>query len=164
MALSKTLKKDESLTSVSILKCLCTLLKMHFLGSMVQILLLYLYCNCYLPQNRWTDLGNININRSQIHECGNSERACAVSFLGIFVSNFWYSAFSEHATLKTFSNSTTYFIKKTFMMPIYFVCRDSIITKYRFINFLYTNNVPCIDTQISQRFFFVFTQFSKQRL
>ncbi len=32
------------------------------------------------------------INRSQIHECRNWERGHAVSFLGIFVSNFRYSA------------------------------------------------------------------------
>jgi hypothetical protein len=32
------------------------------------------------------------INRSQIHECRNWERGRAVSFLGIDVSNFRYSA------------------------------------------------------------------------
>jgi hypothetical protein len=45
MALSITLKKDDSLMSVSNLKCLCTLLKMNFLGAVVQIFLLFLYCN-----------------------------------------------------------------------------------------------------------------------
>ncbi len=37
------------------------------------------------------------INRSQIlvHEYGNWERGRAVSFLGIFVSNLWYSAFFQ---------------------------------------------------------------------
>jgi hypothetical protein len=37
-------------------------------------------------------------------------------------------------------------------MPVYYVCRDSTITKYRGINFLYKNNVPCIDPHISQLF------------
>jgi len=32
-----------------------------------------------------------NINRSPKHYCRNLERGCAVSFLGIFVSNFWYT-------------------------------------------------------------------------
>ncbi len=31
---------------------------------------------------------------SQKHECGNWERGHEVSFLGIFVSNFWYSVFA----------------------------------------------------------------------
>ena len=35
-----------------------------------------------------------HMNRSQIHECGNWERGRAVSFLGIFVSNFRYSIFA----------------------------------------------------------------------
>ncbi len=34
------------------------------------------------------------INRSQIHECRNWEQGRAVSFLGIFVSNFRHSAFA----------------------------------------------------------------------
>jgi hypothetical protein len=34
------------------------------------------------------------INHSQIHEPGNWERGRAISFLGIFVSNFRYSAFA----------------------------------------------------------------------
>ncbi len=34
------------------------------------------------------------INRSQIHEYRNWERGRAVSFLGIFVSNFRYNAFA----------------------------------------------------------------------
>ncbi len=38
----------------------------------------------------WTDRGN----RLQIHECRNWERGRAVSFLGLFVSNFRFSAFS----------------------------------------------------------------------
>jgi hypothetical protein len=37
------------------------------------------------------------INRSQIHECRNLQRGRAVSFLGIIVSNFRYSAFAVHA-------------------------------------------------------------------
>ncbi len=46
-----------------------------------------------LQQNRRTDHGNIqcSINRSQIHECGKWARGHAVSFLGIFVSNFQYN-------------------------------------------------------------------------
>ncbi len=35
-------------------------------------------------------MGIYSINRSQIHECRNWERGRAVSFLGIFVSNFQY--------------------------------------------------------------------------
>jgi hypothetical protein len=42
--------------------------------------------------NRRTDGGNICIIPSQIHECRNWERGRAVSFLGIFVSNFQDSA------------------------------------------------------------------------
>ncbi len=34
------------------------------------------------------------INRSQIHECRNWEQSRPVSFLGIFVLNFWDSAFA----------------------------------------------------------------------
>jgi hypothetical protein len=45
---------------------------------------------------RWTNLGNIYVNRSQIHECGNWERGRAVSFLGIFVLNFRYSVFAVY--------------------------------------------------------------------
>ncbi len=45
-------------------------------------------------QIRQTDPGNICIYRSQIHECRNSERGRAVSFLGIFVSNFWCCVFT----------------------------------------------------------------------
>ncbi len=41
-----------------------------------------------------TDRGNIHINRSQIHECRNWEKGRAVSFLGIFGSNFRDSAFA----------------------------------------------------------------------
>ncbi len=36
--------------------------------------------------------GNIPINHSHIHECRNWERGRSVSFLGIYVSNFRYSA------------------------------------------------------------------------
>jgi hypothetical protein len=36
------------------------------------------------------------INRSQIHGCRNWGRGRAVSFLGIFVSNFRYRAFAVH--------------------------------------------------------------------
>jgi hypothetical protein len=46
-----------------------------------------------LPQNRQTNRGNIYINRSQTNEWGNRDWGSAVSFLGIFVSNFRYCAF-----------------------------------------------------------------------
>ena len=36
------------------------------------------------------------INRSPKHECRNWERGRAVSFLGIFVLNFWYSVFAVY--------------------------------------------------------------------
>ncbi len=36
------------------------------------------------------------VNRSQIHECRNWKRGRAVSFMGIFVSNFWYSALAVY--------------------------------------------------------------------
>ncbi len=36
-------------------------------------------------------MGILYINRSQIHKCRNKERGRAVSFLGIFISNFRYS-------------------------------------------------------------------------
>ncbi len=42
------------------------------------------------------------INCSQVHACRNRERGCAVSFLGICVLNFWYSAslwYSYHLPL-----------------------------------------------------------------
>ncbi len=49
----------------------------------------------FLQQNRQTDRRNTVycIYRSQKHECRNWERGNAVSFLGIFVSNFWYNVF-----------------------------------------------------------------------
>jgi hypothetical protein len=37
-------------------------------------------------------------NHSQIHECRNWEPGCAVSYLGILVSNFRYSAFAVRET------------------------------------------------------------------
>ncbi len=37
------------------------------------------------------------INRSQIHECGNLKQGRAVSFLGIFVSNFQFSVFAVYS-------------------------------------------------------------------
>ncbi len=40
------------------------------------------------------------INRSQIHECRNWERGCAISFLGIFVSNIRCSSFAVYSTSK----------------------------------------------------------------
>ncbi len=48
----------------------------------------------FLQQNRQTDRGNIWINRSQKHEWRNWDRGRAVSYLGIFVSNFRYTAFA----------------------------------------------------------------------
>ena len=49
------------------------------------------YC---LQQNRETDRGNIHINRSQTHECGNWAWGRAIPFLGIFVSKFRYFVFA----------------------------------------------------------------------
>jgi hypothetical protein len=46
-----------------------------------------LYCVCGPIVETYKSL-------SQIHECINWERGRAVSFLGIFVSNFRYSAFA----------------------------------------------------------------------
>ncbi len=40
-------------------------------------------------------LGIQYINRSQVHECRNWERGCAVSFLGIPKSDFQYSALAD---------------------------------------------------------------------
>ncbi len=34
-----------------------------------------------------------------IHECRNWKRGRAVSFLGIFVSNFWYTVFAVHCKI-----------------------------------------------------------------
>ncbi len=41
-------------------------------------------------------MGILYINHSQKHECRNRERGHAVSFLGIFVSNFQYSVIAVH--------------------------------------------------------------------
>jgi hypothetical protein len=69
-------------------------------------------CNCerlYIPtigqpilllQDRRNDRKNIYINRSQIHECRNWKRGCAVSFLGIMVSDFRYSVFAACVPLR----------------------------------------------------------------
>ncbi len=48
------------------------------------------------------------INRSQKHECRNSEQGCAVSFLRIFVYNFWHSVFAVwlHTTVYIESDIT----------------------------------------------------------
>jgi hypothetical protein len=58
---------------------------------------MYLWANNIFPQSvrlccciAFADRAWEYINRWEIHECGNWERA--VSFLGIFVSNLWYSA------------------------------------------------------------------------
>ncbi len=53
----------------------------------------------FLQQKRQTDRRNICINRSQKHDCKNWERGRAVSFLGIFVSNFRYCVLAVYATL-----------------------------------------------------------------
>jgi hypothetical protein len=42
----------------------------------------------FCRKNRRTDRGTIRVNNSQKHECGNWAWGPAVSFLGIFVSNF----------------------------------------------------------------------------
>jgi hypothetical protein len=42
-------------------------------------------------------IGNMYINRSQIQECGNWDWGRAISFLGIFVSNFRYCVFAVSA-------------------------------------------------------------------
>ncbi len=42
-----------------------------------------------LQENRWTDRGNIHINRSQIYECRNWDWGRAVLFLGIHKSVFF---------------------------------------------------------------------------
>ncbi len=47
--------------------------------------------------NRWTDHGNIHINLSHLHECGNWERGHAVSFLGIHKSDLLCSVYAKTA-------------------------------------------------------------------
>ncbi len=51
----------------------------------------------FLQQNRQTNRGNIHINHSQRHECRNWDWGRAVSFLGIFVSNFRFVVFAVQA-------------------------------------------------------------------
>ncbi len=46
-----------------------------------------LFCSIAFADRSWE-----HINRSQIHKCGNCEGDHTVSFLGLFVSNFLYSA------------------------------------------------------------------------
>ncbi len=48
----------------------------------------------FLQQNRETDCGNIHINCSQTHDCGNWDRDPDIPFLGIFVSKFQYFVFA----------------------------------------------------------------------
>ncbi len=48
----------------------------------------------FLQQNRQIDCGNIYVNRSLTHERGNWDCGRAISFLGIFVSNFRYWFFA----------------------------------------------------------------------
>ncbi len=50
-----------------------------------------------LQQNRQTYPGNICINRSHIHECGNRKRVWAGSFLGIHKSDLLCSAVCVYA-------------------------------------------------------------------
>ncbi len=54
----------------------------------------------FLQQNRQIDRGNMYINRSQTHECGNWDCGRAIPFLEIFVSNFQYWFFAVQ-TLST---------------------------------------------------------------
>jgi hypothetical protein len=56
-----------------------------------------IYCIC-------RSIMEIYIIRSQIHERRNWERSRTVSFLGIFVSNFWYSACRLRIYLKLLRN------------------------------------------------------------
>ena len=51
---------------------------------------IYSHDRSAIQKNKRTDLG---IHSSQIHECRNWERGRAVSFLGIFISNFHFSVF-----------------------------------------------------------------------
>ncbi len=51
-------------------------------------------------KDRWWEY----INCSQIHECRNWEQGCAVSLLGIYVSNFWYSAWPWQNSVKIYPN------------------------------------------------------------
>jgi hypothetical protein len=53
-------------------------------------------------QNRQTNQGNICINRSQKHEYRNWYGSRAVTFLGIFASNFRYCAFAVCVQLHSF--------------------------------------------------------------
>jgi len=46
-----------------------------------------------LEENRWTDWGDIYIDRSQTQECGNWDWGRAIPFLGIHKSKFHCSAF-----------------------------------------------------------------------
>ncbi len=49
----------------------------------------------FLPQNRQTDLGNIQItHRHMIVDCGNLYWGRGIPFLGIFVSNYRYCVFA----------------------------------------------------------------------
>ncbi len=50
----------------------------------------------FLQQNRQTDHGNICINRSQTHDCGNWDWGRSIPYLGIFVSNFRYLIFAVY--------------------------------------------------------------------
>ncbi len=60
----------------------------------------------FLQQNRQIHRGNVHINRSQTHECGNWDCGRAIPFLGIFVSNFRYWFFAVHRyTQKNFRNA-----------------------------------------------------------
>jgi hypothetical protein len=55
----------------------------------------------FLQQNRQTDHGNMYIDRSQTHECGNWDWGRTIPFLGIFFSNFRYWVFEVHRLIGT---------------------------------------------------------------
>jgi hypothetical protein len=50
---------------------------------------IYVFPEMKLQKKRQTDLGNIHINRSQIHECGNWETEHYNSVLEITSPHFW---------------------------------------------------------------------------
>jgi hypothetical protein len=53
-----------------------------------------------LQEKRWTERGNIRIDRSQTHDCGNLDWGHKISFLGIHKSKFLCSAGkNKHETL-----------------------------------------------------------------
>ncbi len=72
-----------------------------------------------------------NINRSQTHECGNWDWGRAISFLGIFVSNFRYCVLPVYRRLE-YSNTNR--------LPLLLIERvDSVL--------LYINQANCYNNQ-----------------